>query len=191
MKFISIQDTESWTSIRAHLWLLVQPVVVGTLGVAYSMLLHALGITFAHEDKELIFIGPYAALAIFHSILAGILLTDVLKRHRGVSVCILQNDKDTFLIYRQVRLPGLSKVLLGIFSFFLVTGMSLMTFSLWWTGPVVVFALTFLLSAYWVVVTELEDPLTAAWFHHKAPREWIEEVTEAIAEARKPEPESG
>lgn len=107
------------------------------------------------------------------------MLMDVLQRHRNVNISIMKKDQETFLLYRQIRLPGLSKVLLGILSFFIVAVMSLMTFESWWTGPFVIFAVTFTLSAYWVVVTELEDPVRGVWFRNEVPREWLESEASA------------
>jgi hypothetical protein len=166
----------NWESIRNHAWLFIQPLVMGIIAIGGSKILRLwTDIYFHPEDREFVITGPLAMFAIFHSILAGHMFMDVLRRHREVCLCVLKGDHETFGHYREIRLPGYAKAFLAAISLIIVLFVSLIHFHYEWTSNFSVFCVTFVLSSYWVAITELEDPVDGVWFGNRAPADWLKE----------------
>jgi hypothetical protein len=178
-------DFGDWQSIRNHTGLVLQAITVASLAtfIASSVHQYLPDICFHKEDKETILMGPLPLLGIFHSIIAGHMYMDVQRRHREVQTCILKKDEDTFRINRNVRLPGFAKFFLACLSSTLVLLTLLIRYQNENTSLFLVFVVTFALSIFWVMITELEDPVSGAWFGNKAPVEWLIEIEENQCEA--------
>lgn len=164
-------------SIMKHAGLVVQSILMALIAVLASYGFQHFADTHFHaEDRELVITGPLALLAILHSIIAGHMFMDVLRRNREVRACVIKEDKQTFQINWEVRLPGFAKFFLACLSTILVLFVSLINFHSEWTSDLSVFSVTFVLSTYWVMITELEDPVNSAWFDIEIPTEWLIEI---------------
>jgi hypothetical protein len=166
-------------SFRRHTWLFAQPIVVGLLAVCVTSIFRYWTQTHFHpEDREYIITGPLAVLAIFHSVIAGHMIMDVVRRHRDVIIAIRRKDQEKFEDNRCFRLPGFLKLFLGILSTILVAYVSLIRFHYVWAEQLSVFSVTWVLSMFWVIITELEDPVNGAWFGKQVPEEWLQDEAE-------------
>lgn len=187
MKYLYLKrfgiELGSRESIISHAWLVAQSVIMGGVAVFVSYVFRYFADTYFHnEDREFVITGPLALLAILHSIIAGHMFMDVLRRNRDVQACVIRNDKETFLINKEVRLPGFAKFFLACLSSILVLFVSLIHFHNEWTNNLSVFCVTFVLSTYWVMITELEDPVSGVWFTNRIPTEWLIEIEETPCE---------
>lgn len=173
-------DFGDWQSIKNHAWLVVQAIAMASLAALIANGVHQYlpEVRFHKEDQDTILMGPLQLLGIFHSIIAGHMYMDVQRRHREVQTCILKRDEDTFRINRNVRLPGFAKFFLACLSATLVVLTLLIRYQHESTSLFLVFMVTFALSTFWVMITELEDPVNGAWFGNKAPVAWLIEVEE-------------
>jgi hypothetical protein len=187
VKYVNLKrfgiELGSRESIISHAWLVAQSVIMGGVAVFVSYVFRYFADTYFHnEDRELVITGPLALLAILHSIIAGHMFMDVLRRNRDVQACVIRSDKETFLINKEVRLPGFAKFFLACLSCILVLFVSLIHFHNEWTNHLSVFCVTFVLSTYWVMITELEDPVSSVWFNNRIPTEWIIDIEETSCE---------
>ncbi len=86
---------------------------------------------------------------------------------------ILKRDKETFLCYRDDRIPIMIHLLILVMSLPVLIIISLLEYKSAWTGTTCVFFVSFALSLYWVVVTELQNPSKSLWFVERVPDEWL------------------
>lgn len=172
-------DFGDWQTIKNHAWLAIQPILVAVVAVLVAKFERRwIGSHFHLDDREFVITGPLAVLAILHSIIAGGMLVEVVRRHREVTTAIRRIDREMFEDNRCLRLPGFLKFFLGTLSIILVTYVSLIQFHYTWTEDFSVFTVTWVLSMYWVLITELEDPVSGAWFNNPMPEEWLTDSTE-------------
>lgn len=163
-------------TIKSHAWLAIQPILVAGIAILISLIIRHWfsGMYFHPEDRESAITGPMAMLAIFHSVIAGGMLMEVVKRHREVTTTIFRVDKKAFDEIRYLRLPGFLKFFIAGLSTFLVIYTILLRLHYVWSENFTIFTITWALSMYWVVLTELEDPTSGAWFNNRLPPELLD-----------------
>ncbi|HEX8994269.1 MAG TPA: hypothetical protein VF803_03390 [Candidatus Paceibacterota bacterium] len=170
-----------WRSFRRHVLLMAQPVAYGLLAALAYVLLHRFGIAFPKEDEVVITGGVIAPLAIAFSILAAVMVSATYDRYRSVTECLLRNDKETFLIYRDERLPIVLHILLWSCSMPIVASVMMLTYGSWLSGYMAVFFVTFAIMTYLVALIELQDPTKSPWFAERIPKDWLaDDVDELI-----------
>jgi hypothetical protein len=111
--------------------------------------------------------------AMFHSILAAMVLGKVWEEFKVIRHCLLENDRERFQACMHERIPGMIHLLLGTMSMIIISGIMLIEYSNPWSGITAVGAVTFFLVLYWEVATTLDNPIKSPWFVGKIPSEWL------------------
>lgn len=131
------------------------------------------GYHFAEDDKDIVIGAVITTLGVLYAILVTWILTAVYDKYKEIVVCVLTQDKDRFLLYRDERLPIVSHLLVGIVSFPLLGMIGLVAYKHALTGAVSVFVVSSILTMVWFVLRQLENPLKTGWFAERIPEEWF------------------
>jgi hypothetical protein len=99
--------------------------------------------------------------AMFHSILAAMVLSKVWEEFKIVRRCIREEDRATFDICSQERIPGIIHLLLATTSIIIIVGAMLVEYENPLSGMFSVGCLSFFLVLYWEVATTLDNPAKA------------------------------
>ncbi len=157
-----------------HLTLLVRPLVIGvTLSAIWYQLFFANGIFLGKMDESAITNMVVPICAMFHSILAAMVLSKVWEEFKVVSRCIREEDRETFDICSHERIPGIIHVLLATMSIIIIVGAMLVEYENPLSGMFSVGCLSFFLVLYWEVATTLDNPAKAPWFIGRLPSDWL------------------
>jgi hypothetical protein len=90
-----------------------------------------------------------------------------------VTRSVLLHDQETFLMYRDERLPIITHLLLGALAILLIATLCLVDYHDLCIGIFAVSTVTFGASLYLVVAIELQDPVKSPWFAERIPLEWL------------------
>lgn len=127
-------------------------------------------------------------------IFASVAVASVFDRWKTLSGAVVCRDLDTFLQYRDERLPILMHILIGAPSILLAAFVMVLDYGETAWGAAAVFAVVYMLALVWSIAIELDDFHRAIWFQAKVPDHWYEVDVEAhfklpapqrIAEARR------
>jgi MFS family permease len=163
-----------WRSFKRHAFLLLQPLGIAAFAVSLWHRLRRMGIHFATSDEAILTGAIIATLGIAFSIIAAVVFTKILDKYSIVVRSVLRRDKNTFLLYRDERLPIIIHLVLASLSLSLISMVILIDYHNVYTGVCSVFAVTFSISLYFIVATELQNPAKSAWFAERIPHEWLE-----------------
>ncbi len=159
-------------SVRRHLTLMIPPCSVACLSVWGWSWLRAHEIHFPIED-EVSLTTAIMSLGGFFAILAAIVMGTIWEKHQKVSVCVVKRDRQEFLLYRDERMPIVIHLLLGSLAVPLVLMVMLLEYTSFWSGFAAVATVSFGITIYWIVATELQDPARSPWFAERIPQEWL------------------
>ncbi len=163
-----------WRSFQKHVWLLLQPFAAALAAVAaWWFLLRERGIHLPKEDEVVILAGPLLFLSVAYGITVATTFESVWEKYQTVVKSVLKRDKDTFLCYRDERIPIVLHLLIISFSVPIMVIVALVEYHAASTGFLAVFSTAFVLTLYWVVVAELQDPSQSLWFAERIPAEWL------------------
>ena len=162
-----------WRSFRQHLMFIMQPICVASVGVFVWLLLWNSGIHFSHADEAVLSGAIIPVLGIAFSILAAAILPVILAKYAEITKSVLRRDKDTFLLYRDERLPIIVHLVLGALAVALITMVMLVEYHEKYCGFCSVFVVTFCISLYLFVAAELQDPTESVWFAERIPSDWL------------------
>ncbi len=162
-----------YLAIKRHLILLLKPLVFSSILTLlwYQLWLH--GIHFPRRDEAVLTGAIVMTLGVAFSLTAAVVLGAVWNQYRQIVVSVIRRDRDTFLMYRDERIPILLHLLLGAFSVPLVVIIGLLDYANIWSGLCSIFIAAFIISLYWVVATELDNPAKSIWFAGRVPKEWL------------------
>ena len=160
-------------SFARHAFLFSKPFAIATASAVLWYKLHARGIHFSGGDASIVGGPILSMLSVIYSIMAAIVLHDVWDKFRKVGMSLLRNDKETFLLYRDERMPVLLHMLLFLFTFPIVAIVALLDYQSILAGALSVFAVSLLFSFYWFVVNILENPVESPWLKERIPPEWL------------------
>lgn len=161
-------------ALKRHIPLFTKPAIVSAVALGVWHLLRYFGIHLDKSSEVPVTAAVIPTLGITYSIIAALVLNAVWEEYRKVSVCVITDDRDTFLLYRDERIPLMIHLLLGVLSLFLIGSIMLIDYDHIWSGRCSVFSITFACVLYWVVATELDDPARSVWFKERIPQEWLE-----------------
>ncbi len=164
-----------WQSFKRHTLLILQPFLIATVLAAVWYGLWSQGYHFSGEDEGILAGAIVTMLAIAYSIIAALVLTSVWEKYRKVVIAVLQRDKHTFLVYRDERMPLVLHIFIASLSLPLLIMAALLDYQSKWSGITAVFLVSFILSLYWIVVAQLENPAKGAWFTERIPQDWLDE----------------
>ena len=115
--------------------------------------------------------------AVFHSILAAVVLNRVWDEYTQTCDAICENDKERFLkIYRN-RIPTSIHILLAAMSAFIVLNIMILEYGSGIHGCLSIGSIAFFLVLYWEVATTLDDPLKSPWLNDSLPPSFREAIT--------------
>ena len=162
-----------WRSIKRHCLLLIR---ASALASAITFLWYELWIRGCHfpEDVTDIIVGAIiTTLGVTYGILVSWILNSIWEKYQKVVISVLKRDKDTFLLYRDERMPIAFHLLIGIVSFPLIGMIGMVAYKHVMTGVISVFAISLVLAAFWLVIAQIEDPTKGGWFLERIPPEWL------------------
>lgn len=175
MRMLSKKDdvARKWRSFKRHAFLLLRAFLATILPLFAWYQLRLRGIHFAHEDEMIIIGAVIATLGVAYGIMASLVLGSIWEKYKKVVISVLKRDKETFLCYRDERIPIMIHLLLGALSVPLAAMVALLEYTHFWAGVASVFSVSFILALYWIVATELENPAKSPWFAERIPEEWL------------------
>lgn len=176
-------------SFKRHALLVLQPFGATCIVSLIWTLMRMSGIHLAGEDTELVSVAIVNTLAIVFSLIYAVVLSAVWDNYKKVTLCILQEDKEKFLLYRDERMPIVMHLLLGAAAGALIGAVALLEWHSYWSGLFGVFSVTFVISFFWIGAAELQDPKKSPWMAERIPAAWFEEdVDERFYDDTAPKP---
>ncbi len=152
--------------------LIFKPLVLSLVSTGLWFLIRFLGLGhFIQGDETALSGGTIAFLGVIYALLAAFTTANVWSQWVAIEEAVKTKDHQKFLQSKDKRIPGTLKLLLLMLSVFLVVGFYLLYFRNPLPGGFSIFAVTMAVSAVWVVIMDLDDPLTGIW-NVEVPREW-------------------
>jgi FtsH-binding integral membrane protein len=166
-----------WRAFKRHVRLMIQPLLIATLVALYWRLAWSeQWLSFiCKEDVPLVMGTAFSMLMLAYSITAGLIFNSSWRKYNKVMGCVLPQDKRTFLLYRDEKMPLVIHLFLGSLSFLLLAVIGLLPYEDCTSGTLAVFLATFIMALVWVVLIQLENPTKSAWLAERLPREWLKE----------------
>jgi hypothetical protein len=180
MKKLSKKDDflRRWRSFRRHVWLCFQPFVVAIVMVMLWRWLWQNGYHLCKEDEVALTGGITAVLVLAYGITAALAFNSVWEKYRKVMACVLPHrpdDKRTFLLYRDEKLPVIIHLYLLFLSLLLLAMIMMINYKEELSGIMSIFSASFVITLYWVVMVQLENPAKSPWLAERVPKDWLEE----------------
>lgn len=160
-------------SFVRHAFLLSKPLSIAAASTALWYKLHLRGIYFARVDESILMGAVLTMLSVIFSITAALVLNTIWEKFRIVGLAVLRRDRETFLLYRDERMPVVLHLLLFAFTLPIIGIIGLLDYRSIPTGMFAVFSVTFVFALYWLVVIVLEDPVKSPWLKERIPAEWL------------------
>ena len=156
--------------------LLTKPLVLSLASTGLWFLLRFIGLgDFIQGDEGgAMPSGTIAFLGVIYALLAAFTTANVWSQWVVVEEAVKTGDHQKFILNKDKRMPGTLKLLLLMFSIFLVVGFYLLYFKNPLPGGFSIFAVTMAVSAVWVVIMDLDDPFSGIW-NVQVPEKWRKE----------------
>ncbi len=122
-------------------------------------------------DEGIMASGTIAILGIFYALLTAFVFTTVWQQWVAIEESIKTKNKEEFIKHKDKRIPFTVKLLVFLFSVFLILAFFLISFKNIITGVFSIFVISFILFIYWQVILDLDDPFTGIW-NVNVPKEW-------------------
>ena len=164
-----------WRAFKRHASLVLWTLFVSSIVTAAWYAIWIRGVHFAEDDKDVIIGAIVTTLGVTYGILVSWIIGAIWEKYRKVVVCVLEQDKHTFLLYRDERMPIVLHLLIGAVSFPLVGMIGMIAYKHIFTGASSVFAVSMVLALFWRIAAELEDPTKHGWFSERIPPDWLTE----------------
>lgn len=162
-----------FNSFRKHLFFIFQPLVIaiGILSIWYQF--YTRGIHFSQEDEVVLTGSVIMILAVAYSITASTVFNSIWEKYQRVVLCVIRMDRETFLCYRDERVPIVIHILILTFTILLITMVGGLEYRHVSAGIASVFSVSFILSLYFIVIVELQNPAKSLWLNERVPKEWL------------------
>jgi hypothetical protein len=165
--------TRKWRSFKRHA-ILVFEVVIISLGVTLAWYsLWKRGYHFAEDDKDVVIGAIITTFGVTYGIQVSWIINTIWEKYQKVVICVLKQDKETFLLYRDERMPIMFHLLIAFVSFPLLGMIGAVDYKHAITGMASVFSVCAVLTLFWIIATQLEDPTKGAWFSERIPTDWL------------------
>ncbi len=162
-----------FNSFKKHSLFILQPFIVAMMTTRLWYWFYLNEIHFSHEDEVAITTAIITTLGITYSITASIVFASIWEKYQKVVICILKKDRETFLCYRDERIPIIIHILLLVFSMALIFMIGGLEYHHLASGVASVFVVSLALSLYFVVIVELQNPAKSLWLSERIPQEWL------------------
>jgi hypothetical protein len=162
-----------WRSFKRHTALAAYAIGIAGLATAlwYAAWVH--GYHFSGSDEAILGGAIVTTLGVAYGITAALILNSLWEKYNKVVLCVFKKDKDTFLFYRDERMPIMIRLLLASISLPLIGIVGTLDYQHAWSGAAAVFSVSLVLALYWMVATKLENPAKSAWLAERIPQEWL------------------
>ena len=167
-----VSQNRHWISVKRHVPVVFKAIISGVVFVLAQYFINRHGFSFQAEAKEAIMFLVMVFSFFVYVIFAGYAINRVLDESKEVSKAIIQNDLETFLLYRDEQLPILIHLPLGLVSGVIVFFLLFFPFPDEFIGTTSVFAIVFMMSLLFIVTQELDNYENSIWFKTKTPPEW-------------------
>lgn len=169
-----IQWNRNWVTVRRHLPIVLKPLIVGAvMACIWRFVLYSHGIYFRDFANVTIINIILPLVSFIYVIFAGIATTAVFNRYTTISRCVVKRDIDSFLLYRDEKLPIMMHILIGAPSIIIVIFIMLFDYDgHLLLGMSAILSVVFVLILIWVIATELDDFRKSIWFRVKIPEAW-------------------
>jgi hypothetical protein len=158
-----------------HLKLFVKPLLFGILSALIWYRFFYLKIYFAEEDESAFTDCIIPTCFMFHALIAALVLTKVWDEYKMVRQCVRTKDRDSFRRCKDDRIPMAIHMLLGTLSFIGAVLVMLIYHREVLAGVASNFSVAFILTLYWEVSTNLDDPFRGVWYVGQVPPEWFKD----------------
>jgi hypothetical protein len=179
-----------WRSFKRHALLLGETVVFASVTTFLWYQVWIRGYHFPEDDKDILIGAIITTLGVTYGIEVSWILNAIWEKYRKVVICVLEQDKRTFLLYRDERMPIVFHLLIGAVSLPLLCMIGMIAYKHALTGAISIFAVSLVLTLFWIVIAQLENPSKGGWFLERIPKEWLEEDVDKYfnlgAENKKP-----
>jgi hypothetical protein len=167
-----VSQNRHWISVRRHVPVVLKAIIFGAIFALAQYFINRQGFSFRAEAKEAIMFLAMAFSFFVYVIFAGYAISRVLDESKEVAKAIIQNDLDTFLLYRDEQLPILIHLPLGLVSGVIIFFLLFFPFPDEFIGTTSVFSIVFMMSLLFIVTQELDNYENSIWFKTKTPPEW-------------------
>lgn len=127
--------------------------------------------TYLSGDEGVMAGATIAFLAIAYALFAGFLFVTVWGQWNAVEDAVRTKNLEKFTELKDKRIPPTVKFLLVIFSALLVGAFFLLSFQHLLTGSFAIFSVSLVVSLYWAVIMDLDDPFNGIW-NVEVPSDW-------------------
>jgi len=158
-------------------WLVFWPVVLSGVNVAVWFWLRKAGISlYIAGDEGVMTSGTSALLFTIYGLLTALICVTVWNQWEAVQSAVKTVDEAKFREYKDKRLPLPLKLVMLMFSLFIVFAFHLMTYRNVLDGAYTSFVVAMALSLPWFVIMDLDNPFTGYWnVKGKIPPEWMKD----------------
>ena len=164
---------QSFSKVRLYLSILFYPSMASILAAGlWYLLFFRRGFDVGKSDETALTNTLIPVLAAFHSILAAAVLSKVWEEFKLIRRCVQTQDEAGFFRCLQDRIPPAIHVLLAVMSIIIVVGTMLVHYDNSGAGLLVVGTISFVLTLYWRVATNLDNPLCGVWYVNEIPPAW-------------------
>ena len=108
------------SSFKKHALLIFQPFLIGAGVVAIWYQFYKHGLHFSSEDEVALTGAIITTLAVAYAITASLVFSSIWEKYQKVVICVLKKDRDTFLYYRDERIPIVIHLLLLTFAMLII-----------------------------------------------------------------------
>jgi hypothetical protein len=145
--------------------LLIMPVALAFVATVFWMLLWLNGFEIVSNkaDEGLMSSGTIAFLFFIYGLLAVFVMAKVWGEWCDMETAVRKGDEEKFLDLKDRRVPRTLKMLLVVFSLFIVAAFFVSGFESAVKGAFSIFAVVFMLTAVWNVLMDLDDYFTGEW----------------------------
>lgn len=170
-----ISWNRNWAVVERHAPLIAKAFLPAFLSMwVWRYVVYGFDFSFDKEAENSLLFILIALSAFTYAIFAGYAINTVLTEYKEISKAVVQDDMETFLVYRDEQLPILFHLLLGTNSLILITSSMFFPFHGTSEGMVINFLVTFILVLIYVVIMELDDYYHSIWFREMIPKEWYQ-----------------
>lgn len=128
--------------------------------------------SFKKEDENPILFITIVFSFFAYVIFAGYAVMKVLEQSTEISFAIIEGKLETFLLYRDERLPYLSYLPMGASALVFTVAVLFFPYGGKLIGIMTVFPVVFLLVIFYLIIKEIDRFEHSTWFREATPEDW-------------------
>ena len=159
-------------------FLLIPALISVALTAIWVVAVHPYTAEYASGDETAMSGGTIPAIAVILALHGGLTFSTVWGKWTTVEEAVKLKDRDKFNLHRDKRIPFYAKVVLVMFSVFLIAGFCLVNFQHLLTGGFTIFSIVMGVTSFLAMVFDLDNPLSGFWNVQNVPGEWVSDGRE-------------